>query len=242
MSKKLAIVTGGTRGIGEAISVRLKSEGYEVAAIYAGNEEAAKKFRDTHNIKTYKLDVANFSDCENVISKISEDFGKDPQILVNNAGITQDSMLHKMNQEQWCKVIDTNLSSCFNMCHAVVKKMRDNKFGRIVNISSINALAGQFGQANYSAAKAGIIGFSKALARESATKNITVNVIAPGYIKTDMTDAVPAKVMDTIIVQIPVQRLGEPDEIARSVSFLVADDAGFITGETISVNGGQYMS
>lgn len=241
MSKRLAIVTGGTRGIGEAISSRLKSEGYDVAAIYAGNEEAAKKFSDNHGIKTYKLDVASFTDCENVINKISDDFGKSCEILVNNAGITRDSMLHKMTQEQWHQVIDTNLSSCFNMCNAVIKNMRENKFGRIVNISSINALAGQFGQANYSAAKAGMIGFSKALAKESAAKNVTVNVVAPGYIKTDMTNAVPVKVMDTIIAQIPVQRLGNPEEIARTVSFLTADDAGFITGETISVNGGQNM-
>jgi acetoacetyl-CoA reductase len=239
---KLAIVTGGTRGIGEAISIRLQQDGYEVAAIYAGNEEAAKKFSDKTNISTYKLDVSDFAQCQKVVDTISEKFGKKPSILVNNAGITRDGMLHKTDLEKWSKVIETNLSSCFNMCKAVITDMRDAKFGRIVNISSINALAGQLGQTNYSAAKSGIIGFSKALARESAFKNITVNVVAPGYIKTEMTDAVPEKVMESIISNIPAGRLGEVAEIARAVSFLTAEDAGFITGETISVNGGQNMA
>ena len=238
---KLAVVTGGTRGIGASISQQLKKKGYKVAATYAHNDNVAKNFAAENDIKVYKFDVANLKDCEKAIGKIANDFEQSPDILVNNAGITSDSTLHKMTEEQWGNVISTNLDSCFNMCKCVVTKMREAGYGRIVNISSINALAGQFGQTNYSAAKAGIIGFTKALARESAGKGITVNVVAPGYIKTDMTDAVPVNVMDTIISQIPVRRLGRVNEIARAVEFLVDEDAGFITGETLSINGGQHM-
>jgi acetoacetyl-CoA reductase len=238
---RLAVVTGGTRGIGAAISKALKKAGYKVAAIYVHNEEAASAFAKETGIKTYKCDVSNLKACENIIKQITEDFKKSPEILINNAGITKDGVLHKMEEDSWYNVIHTNLDSCFNMCKAVVPAMREHCFGRIINISSINAQAGQVGQTNYSAAKAGILGFTKALAREGAAKSITVNAIAPGYIKTDMTDRVPTDVMDAIVSQIPVRRLGEPDEIARTVLFLADDAAGFITGETISVNGGHHM-
>lgn len=238
---KLAVVTGGTRGIGAAICIALKDAGYDVAATFAGNEKAAAEFTKKTGIKSYKWNVADAKACEEGIATITKEMGKHVEILVNNAGITRDTMLHKMSVDQWDQVINTNLNSAFYMSKAVIGAMRDHKFGRIVNISSINAQAGQLGQTNYSAAKAGLIGFTKALAREGAHKNITANVVAPGYIKTDMTDAVPAKVMDQIIEQIPVKRLGEAEEIARAVLFLVADDAGFITGETVAVNGGHYM-
>ena len=238
---RLAIVTGGTRGIGAAIAIMLKQNGYKVAANYASNDKAAAEFSKKNGIKVFKWDVSNFKDCQKGIAKIEEEFKTHVEILVNNAGITDDSMLHKMSEESWHRVININLDSCFNTCHAVVSKMRNNGFGRIINISSINAQAGQLGQTNYSAAKAGIIGFTKALARENALKGVTANVVAPGYIKTDMTDAVPHSVMDVIISQIPVRRLGHPDEIARAVLFLADDKAGFITGETLSINGGQYM-
>jgi acetoacetyl-CoA reductase len=238
---RLAVVTGGTRGIGAAISKALKKQGYKVAAIFVHNDGAAEAFSKETGIKTYKCDVSNLSACQAVIKLISEEFKKAPEILVNNAGITKDGVLHKMAEDSWRSVISTNLDSCFNMCQAVMAPMRDNGFGRIINISSINALAGQVGQTNYSAAKAGILGFTKALAREGAAKDVTVNAIAPGYIKTDMTDAVPTDVMEAIVSQIPVRRLGNPEEIARTVLFLAHDDAGFITGETISVNGGHHM-
>lgn len=238
---KLAIVTGGTRGIGASISKHLKKKGYNVAATYASNDQVAKEFATENDVSVYKFDVANLNECEIAVAKIAKEFGKMPELLVNNAGITADSVLHKMTGEQWSKVVSTNLDSCFNMCKCVVGDMRDKGYGRIINITSINALAGQFGQTNYSAAKAGIIGFTKSLARENASKGITVNAIAPGYIKTDMTDAVPVNVMDTIISQIPVRRLGKVHEIARAVVFLADEDAGFITGETISINGGQHM-
>lgn len=238
---RLAVVTGGTRGIGAEICRQLKKAGYKVAANYAHHEEVAEKFTKETGIKAYKWDVSKLKECQSGIDKISEEFKQTPDILVNNAGITRDGVLHKMLAEEWHQVIETNLTSCFNMCHAVIKPMRENNFGRIVSISSINAQAGQFGQTNYSAAKAGILGFTKALARETAAKGVTVNSIAPGYIKTDMTDAVPRDVMEAIISQIPVRRLGHPDEIARTVLFLAADEAGFITGETISVNGGHHM-
>lgn len=238
---KLALVTGGTRGIGASISKHLKKKGYNVAATYASNDQVAKEFSDENDIAVYKFDVASLKECEIAIAKIAKDFSRMPEVLVNNAGITADSVLHKMTDEQWHKVISTNLDSCFNMCRCVVGDMREKGFGRIINITSINALAGQFGQTNYSAAKAGIIGFTKSLARENASKGITVNAIAPGYIKTDMTDAVPVNVMDTIISQIPVRRLGKTYEIARAVIFLADEDAGFITGETLSINGGQHM-
>jgi acetoacetyl-CoA reductase len=239
--KKLAIVTGGTRGIGAAISIELKKAGYEVAASYVSNEEAAKEFQKKYDIKVYKWDVSDYDSCIRAVGKIEEDFGQTISVLVNNAGITRDTMLHKMSKEDWHAVISTNLTSCFNMCHAVITKMREQEYGRIINISSINAQKGQMGQTNYSAAKAGLIGFSKALAQESAAKGITVNTIAPGYINTEMVAQVPAEVLSKIVGNIPVKRLGEAHEIARAVLFLTSKDAGFITGETLSVNGGQYM-
>jgi len=238
---RLAVVTGGTRGIGAAISVALKNVGYNVIANYNVNEQAAQEFHKTTGIRIKNWDVANYDQCINSIKNIEDEYGKYVEILVNNAGITRDSMMQKMKSDDWNIVIDTNLTSCFSMCHAVINQMRQNEFGRIINISSINALAGQIGQTNYSAAKAGIIGFSKALAREVASKNITVNVIAPGYIATEMVTKISKEVLDRIISQIPVKRLGKPEEIARAVNFLVSDDAGFITGETISINGGHYM-
>ena len=238
----LAIVTGGTRGIGKAICEALKKEGYSVIANYACNDEKAKIFTSETGIKAYKWDVANYAECETNIRNIEEEFKMPISILINNAGITRDGMLHKMSTTDWSEVITTNLSSCFNMCHACVASMRENQYGRIVNISSINAQSGQIGQTNYSAAKAGIIGFTKALAKETAPKGITVNVVAPGYIKTEMTDCVPRDIMEEIITKIPVRRLGRPEEIARAVTFLVDKASGFITGETISVNGGHYMS
>lgn len=238
---RLAIVTGGTRGIGAATAIALKKHGYKVAVNYAHNDDAADAFTKETGIKTYKWDVSNLKACQDGVAKITEEFKKQPEILVNNAGITRDGFLHKMTEESWHQVIQTNLSSCFNMCHAVVPSMRENGFGRIINISSINAQAGQIGQVNYAAAKAGILGFTKALAREGAAKGVTVNSVAPGYIKTDMTAHVPTDVMSAIVTQIPVRRLGKPEEIARTVVFLADDNAGFITGETISVNGGHHM-
>lgn len=239
--KKLALVTGGTRGIGAHISKAMQKAGYQVAANYAANDEAANAFAKETGIKVYKWDVASFKECAKSIKKIQADFGCDIDVLVNNAGIIKDSMLHKMPEENWHGVISTNLDSCYNTCHAVLPAMREKGFGRIINISSINAQAGQVGQTNYSAAKAGILGFTKALAREAASKGITVNAIAPGYIKSDMTDAVPTSVMEAIIAQIPVKRLGYPEEIARAVVFLADEHAGFITGETLSINGGHHM-
>lgn len=239
---KIAIVTGGTRGIGKAISIALKEMGYIVAANYAKNDAAAKEFTKETNIKAFKWDVTNFDECCKNAEKIIKELKGEIAVLVNNAGITKDGMMHKLpNANCWKDVIDTNLTSCFNMSKAVISHMREAKFGRIINISSINALAGQLGQTNYSAAKAGIIGFSKALARESAPKNITVNVVAPGYIKTDMLENVPTDVLQGIISQIPVKRLGRPEEIGRMVAFLANENSGFITGETISVNGGHHM-
>jgi acetoacetyl-CoA reductase len=238
---KLALVTGGTRGIGAFISRALKDAGYQVAANYAHNDDAAMAFANESGIKIYKWDISNLKECTNGIKKIKDDFGQNIEILVNNAGITKDCMLHKMSEENWHAVINTNLNSCFNTCRETIIPMRENGFGRIINISSINAQAGQIGQTNYSAAKAGILGLTKALARENASKGITVNAIAPGYIKTDMTDAVPNSIIESIISQTPVKRLGLPEEIARVVVFLAADGAGFITGETISVNGGHHI-
>lgn len=237
---RLALVTGGTRGIGAAISLRLKKAGYNVVAAYGGNDDAAAAFKAEHGIPVYKFDVADFDACAAAVEQISRDLGP-IDILVNNAGITRDSTLHKMSKEAWHAVIDTNLSSCFNLCHAVIDKMRENNFGRIVNIGSINGQAGQYGQVNYAAAKSGIHGFTKALAQEGAKNGITVNAIAPGYIATDMVRAVPEKVLEKIVAKIPVGRLGEADEIARGVEFLVADESGFITGSTLSMNGGQHM-
>ncbi len=239
---KVAIVTGGSRGIGAAISVALKNAGYAVAANYAGNDEAAAKFTAETGIKTYKWSVADYDACAAGVSQVVADLGP-VSVLVNNAGITRDAMFHKMTPGQWKEVIDTNLTGVFNMTHCVWNGMRDAKFGRIINISSVNGQKGQAGQANYSAAKAGDIGFTRALAQEGARAGITVNVVAPGYIGTDMVKAIDEKVLaERIIPQIPVGRLGEPEEIARCVVFLAADDAGFITGSTISANGGQFFA
>lgn len=238
---KVAVVTGGTRGIGLAISKALIAEGYKVAAIYHGNEEAAEIFRKEHKGAAYKFDVADYEACEKGMTQIEKELGP-VDILVNNAGITKDGVLHKMNMQSWHDVIETNLTSCFNMCRAVINGMRERNFGRIINISSINGQKGQFGQTNYSAAKAGMIGFTKALALEAAAKGVTVNAICPGYIETDMTAAIRPEVLDSIIRQIPVARMGQPDEIAALVAFLVSEKAAFITGSTIAANGGQYMS
>ena len=235
-----AIVTGGTRGIGAAISVALSEDGHKVAATYAGNDEAAEAFKTETGISVYRFDVADFDQCSQSVAKIETDLGP-INILVNNAGITRDGTLHRMNFEQWNAVLQTNLSSCYNMCHNVIDGMRERGFGRIVNIGSINGQAGQYGQVNYAAAKSGIHGFTKALALEGAAKGITVNAIAPGYVDTDMVRAVPEKVLEKIIATIPVGRLGYASDIARAVQFLVADDATFITGSTLSINGGQHM-
>ncbi|MER8975542.1 MULTISPECIES: acetoacetyl-CoA reductase [unclassified Mesorhizobium] len=239
---KVAIVTGGSRGIGAAISVALKSAGYSVAANYAGNEEAAAKFKAATGIPVYRWSVADYEACAAGIKQIEADLGP-VSVLVNNAGITRDAMFHKMTREQWKEVLDTNLSGVFNMTHPLWGGMRDRKFGRIITISSINGQKGQVGQVNYSASKAGDIGFTKALAQEGARAGITVNVICPGYIATEMVKAMDEKVLnERVIPHIPVGRLGEPEEIARCVVFLASDDAGFITGSTISANGGQYIA
>ena len=235
-----AIVTGGTRGIGAAISTTLQQAGHKVAATYAGNDEAAQRFHDESGISVYKFDVADFEQCADAVSRIESDFGP-VNILVNNAGITRDGTLHRMDFEQWNQVLQTDLSSCYNMCRNVIDGMRKRGFGRIVNIGSVNGQAGQYGQVNYAAAKSGIHGFTKALALEGAAKGITVNAIAPGYVDTDMVRAVPEKVLEKIIGTIPVGRLGYASDIARAVMFLVEDDAGFVTGSTLSINGGQHM-
>ena len=239
---RVAVVTGGTRGIGAAISRGLKAAGYNVAATYAGNEEAAKALHAETGIHVFKWDVADFAACKEGIAKVEADLGP-IDILVNNAGITRDTTLHRMTPEQWHQVIETNLTSLFNMSRNVIEGMRARNFGRIINISSINGQKGQFGQSNYAAAKAGIVGFTKSVAQENASKGITVNAIAPGYIGTEMVRAVPEDVLKSkILPQIPVGRLGEPEEVARAVVFLASDEAGFITGATLSVNGGQYMA
>ena len=237
---RTAIVTGGTRGIGAAISVALSEEGHKVAATYAGNDEAAEAFKAQTGISVYRFDVADFDECADSVSRIEADLGP-VGILVNNAGITRDGTLHRMDFEQWNAVLQTNLSSCYNMCRNVIDGMRERGFGRIVNIGSVNGQAGQYGQVNYAAAKSGIHGFTKALALEGAAKGVTVNAIAPGYVDTDMVRAVPEKVLEKIIATIPVGRLGYASDIARAVRFLVADDATFITGSTLSINGGQHM-
>ncbi|MBP5859078.1 acetoacetyl-CoA reductase [Marivibrio halodurans] len=237
---RVALVTGGTRGIGAAIATGLKKAGYTVAANYGGNDEVANKFSEESGIAVYKFDVSNFDAVSKAVEKIEKDLGP-IDVLVNNAGITRDGTMHKMTPDQWQAVIDTNLGSCFNCSRAVIEGMRARKFGRIVNIGSINGQAGQYGQVNYAAAKSGIHGFTKALAQEGARAGITVNAIAPGYINTDMVRAVPEEVLEKIKARIPVGRLGEAEEIARGVAFLVADDAGFITGSTLSINGGQHM-
>ena len=237
---RTALVTGGTRGIGAAISVALKQAGYQVAANYAGNDEAAQAFKAETGIPVFKWSVADYDACVAGIAQVEAEIGP-VDVLVNNAGITRDAPFHKMTREQWRDVIDTNLNGAFNMTHPVWNGMRERKFGRIVTISSINGQKGQFAQANYAASKAGDLGFTKALAQEGARAGITVNAICPGYIGTDMVMAVPEKVREQIIAQIPVGRLGEPDEIARCVVFLASDAAGFITGSTITANGGQYF-
>ncbi len=239
---RIALVTGGSRGIGAAIAMALKAEGHAVAATYAGNDAAAEAFTAKTGIKTYKWDVSDFASCAKGVARVEADLGP-VDILVNNAGITRDAPFHKMTPEQWSEVISTNLNGVFNMTRNVWEGMRARKFGRIVTISSINGQKGQFAQANYAASKAGDIGFTKALAQEGARAGITVNVVAPGYINTEMMATIPEKVMnDVILPQIPVGRLGEADEIARCVVFLASDQAGFITGSTLSANGGQYLA
>ncbi len=237
---RVALVTGGSRGIGAAISNALNEAGYTVAATYAGNDDAATEFTRKTGIATYKWSVADYDACVEGIGKVEAELGP-IDILVNNAGITRDGMFHKMTRQQWSEVIGTNLDGLFNMTHPIWSGMRARAFGRVINISSINGQKGQMGQANYSAAKAGDLGFTKALAQEGAFKGITVNAICPGYIATDMVMAVPEKVRENIIAQIPVGRLGEPSEIARCVVFLASDEAGFINGSTLTANGGQYV-
>ena len=239
---RVAVVTGGTRGIGYAISIALKHKGCRVAANYAGNDAAARQFQAETGIPVYKFDVGDFDACQQGVTRITRDLGP-IDILVNNAGITRDAVLHRMSKDNWDAVIRTNLDSVFNMTRLVIEGMRARSYGRIINISSINGRKGQVGQANYSAAKAGLLGFSKAVAQEAAAKGITVNVIAPGYIATEMVQAVPKEVLETkILPYIPVGRLGTAEEVARCVIFLAADEAGFITGACLDANGGQYMA
>ena len=238
---RVAVVTGGTRGIGAAIAKALKGAGYKVAAVYAGNDVAAETFKSETAINVYKWDVGSYEACAEGLKKVEGDLGP-IDVLVNNAGITRDAMFHRMKPDQWAAVINTNLNSLFNMCRPVIEGMRERNFGRIISISSINGQKGQMGQTNYSAAKAGEIGFTRALALENAKKGITVNAICPGYINTEMVQAVPKEVLEkSILPLIPVGRLGEPDEVARCVLFLVADEASFITGSVLSANGGQIM-
>jgi acetoacetyl-CoA reductase len=237
---RVALVTGGTRGIGRAISARLKADGFEVAAGYSGNDDAARATAEELGIMVVKGNVGRFEDCQRAAAEVEAALGP-IEILVNNAGITRDGFFHKMTLDQWTQVVSVNMDSLFNMTRQVIEGMRDRNFGRIVNISSINGQKGQAGQTNYSAAKSGMIGFTKALAQENARKGITVNCVAPGYINTEMMDSIPENVMASIVGNIPVSRLGEAEEIAACVAFLVRDDASFITGSTISANGGQYM-
>jgi acetoacetyl-CoA reductase len=239
---RVAVVTGGTRGIGEAISIALKNKGFRVAATYGGNDAAARQFQAGTGIPVYKWDVADYDACEKGVAGVTRELGP-IDVLVNNAGITKDGMLHRMTKENWDAVMRTNLDSVFNMTRLVIDGMRNRKFGRVINISSINGRKGQMGQANYSAAKAGLLGFTKAVAQENAARGVTVNVIAPGYIATEMVAAMPKEVLDTkVLPLIPVGRLGAADEIARCVAFLAADEAGFITGACLDANGGQYMA
>ena len=240
MAARVALVTGGTRGIGAAVARALDAEGYRVAAVYAGNDERARAFSAETGIPAYKWDVSDFAACERGVAQVAAEIGP-VEALVNNAGITRDGVMHRMTHDMWRAVIDTNIGSCFNMARCVIESMRARGFGRIVNIGSINGQAGQYGQVNYAAAKSGIHGFTKALAQEGAAKGVTVNAIAPGYIDTDMVAAVPERVLKRIVERIPVGRLGKAGEIARAVVFLVADEAGFITGSTLSINGGQHM-
>ena len=238
---RVAIVTGGTRGIGEAISVALNNEGLTVAANYAGNDEKAREFSERTGIKAYKWDVSDLDACMAGVQQVESELGT-ADILVNNAGITRDGTMKRMNRTAWDEVIDVNLGGCFNMAKAVWEGMNARKYGRVVNIGSINGQAGQYGQVNYAAAKSGIHGFTKALAQEGARNNVTVNAIAPGYIDTDMVAAVPEEVLAKIVAKIPVNRLGKAMEIARGVAFLVDENAGFVTGSTLSINGGQHMN
>ena len=237
---RVVVITGGTRGIGAAISIELSNSGYKVAAVFGGNEEAATQFNRKHGIPVYKIDVSDFNACQVGNALIESEVGS-VDILVNNAGITRDGTMHRMTPENWQAVIDTNLGGCFNMARCVIDGMRERKFGRIVNIGSINGQAGQYGQVNYAAAKSGIHGFTKALAQEGAALGVTVNAIAPGYVDTDMVRAVPENVLEKIIQRIPAGRLGTASDISRGVKFLVADEADFITGATLSINGGQHM-
>ncbi|MBB4284833.1 acetoacetyl-CoA reductase [Roseospira goensis] len=237
---RVALVTGGTRGIGAQISIELKEAGYRVAANYGGNDAAAQKFNEETGIPVYKFDVADFESVKAALDQIAADLGP-IEVLVNNAGITRDSTLHRMTFEQWNAVIQTNLSSVFNTTRCVIEGMRERQFGRIINVTSMNGQAGQIGQANYAAAKSGMKGFTKSVALEGAAKNITVNNVAPGYTDTEMVRAVPSNVLEKIIAGIPVKRLGSVHDIARAVLFLAADEAGFITGSTLSINGGQHM-
>ena len=237
---RIALVTGGTRGIGEAICIELQAAGYQVVANYGGNDERAREFNERTGIPVYKFDVGDLAMCQQVIGKIEAEVGP-IEVLVNNAGITRDGTMHKMDYDQWYDVMRTNLGSCFFVTRCVIEGMRERQFGRIVNIGSINGQAGQYGQVNYAAAKSGIHGFTKALAQEGASIGITVNAIAPGYVATDMVKAVPEHVLEKIVARIPVGRLGEASDIARGVKFLVSDDADFITGSTLSINGGQHM-
>jgi acetoacetyl-CoA reductase len=237
---RVALVTGGTRGIGAAISKVLKSQGRTVVANYGGNDDAAKAFQNETGIRVFRFDVSKFDACQEAVQHIIAEIGP-IEILVNNAGITRDGTLGRMSREMWDAVIDTNLGSCYNLCKLTFEGMRDKKFGRIVNVGSINGQAGQYGQVNYAAAKSGIHGFTKALAQEGARYGITVNAIAPGYVDTDMVRAVPQDVLQKIIARIPMGRLGRAEDIARGVAFLTADDADFITGSTLSINGGQHM-
>jgi len=239
---RVAVVTGGTRGIGAAVSKALVAAGHSVAAIYHGNDEAAAKFKAETGVNVYKWDVGDYDACVAGLAKVAADLGL-VDVVINNAGIARDAMFHRMTLEEWTAVINVNLDSLFNMCRPVIEGMRERGFGRIVNISSINGQKGQMGQTNYSASKAGEIGFTKALALENASRGITVNTICPGYIDTDMTAAVPADVLEKVILpQIPVRRLGTSEEVARCVVFLAAEDAGFITGSTLTANGGQYLA
>ena len=237
---RVAIVTGGTRGIGAATAVALKDAGYAVAAVYARDDSKAEEFSARTGIPAYRWDVSDFEACQEGVARVAADLGP-VDVLVNNAGITRDGTMHRMSYEQWRQVIDTNIGSCFNMSRAVIEGMRQRKFGRIVNVGSINGQAGQYGQVNYAAAKSGIHGFTKALAQEGAGHGVTVNAIAPGYVDTEMVAAVPENILEKIIERIPVGRLGRAEEIARAIIFLAADEAGFITGSTLSVNGGQHM-
>ena len=238
---RTALITGGTRGIGRGISELLHANGIKVAAVYQGNAEAARAFESETSIRSFRWDVSDFNDCERGVALVERELGP-VDILVNNAGIVRDVPLHKMTLAQWSQVLDTNLGSMFNMCRQVIGGMRERKFGRIVNIGSVNGQKGQFGQCNYAAAKSGVSGFTRALALESARNGITVNCVAPGYCETDMVTGVREDILKSIIAAIPVGRLGKPADVARMVSFLVQDDADFITGATFSLNGGQYLS